>query len=84
MSHGVENYFPRLWGTGTSDAIFCVVLKDYIKIFRIFITQDCLFVNKFILLHASNCKAVGKCRVSSNSLRSLPSFGNTRTCKYLL
>ena len=21
ISHGVENYFPRLWGTGTSDAI---------------------------------------------------------------
>ena len=20
--HGVENYFPRLWGTGISDAIF--------------------------------------------------------------
>ena len=23
--HGVENYFPRLWGTGISDAIFCPV-----------------------------------------------------------
>ena len=22
MSHGLENYFPRLWGTGISDAIF--------------------------------------------------------------
>ena len=22
ISHGVENYFPRLWGTGSSDAIF--------------------------------------------------------------
>ena len=22
MSHGVENYFPRLWGTGIFDAIF--------------------------------------------------------------
>ena len=22
LSHGVENYFLRLWGTGTSDAIF--------------------------------------------------------------
>ena len=21
ISHGVENYFPRLWGTGISDAI---------------------------------------------------------------
>ena len=24
VCHGVENYFPRLWGTGISDAIFCV------------------------------------------------------------
>ena len=22
ISHGVENYFPRLWGTGISDALF--------------------------------------------------------------
>ena len=22
VCHGVENYFPRLWGTGISDAIF--------------------------------------------------------------
>ena len=22
MSHGVENYFPKLWGTGIFDAIF--------------------------------------------------------------
>ena len=22
ICHGVENYFPRLWGTGLSDAIF--------------------------------------------------------------
>ena len=22
LSHGVEKYFPRLWGTGISDAIF--------------------------------------------------------------
>ena len=22
VSHGVENYFPRLWGTGISHAIF--------------------------------------------------------------
>ena len=25
ISHGVENNFPRLWGTGISDAIFYVV-----------------------------------------------------------
>ena len=22
ISHGIENYFPRLWGTGISEAIF--------------------------------------------------------------
>ena len=22
ICHGVENYYPRLWGTGISDAIF--------------------------------------------------------------
>ena len=26
ISHGVENYFPRLWGTGISDAIFLITL----------------------------------------------------------
>ena len=26
ISHGVENYFPKLWGTGISDAIFSRVL----------------------------------------------------------
>ena len=26
VSHGVENYFPRLWGTGFSDAIFISLL----------------------------------------------------------
>ena len=29
ISHGVEKYFPRLWGTGISDAIF---LKDTLTI----------------------------------------------------
>ena len=35
ICHGVENYFPRLWGTGISDAIFlchqhlcCVSYRD--------------------------------------------------------
>ena len=26
ISHGVENYFPRLWGMGISDAIFFLTL----------------------------------------------------------
>ena len=28
ISHGVENYFPRLWGTGISDAIFKLAFKN--------------------------------------------------------
>ena len=28
ISHGVENYFPRLWGTGISDAIFFVSVSS--------------------------------------------------------
>ena len=31
ISHGVENYFPRLWGTGISDATFCDFLCLLIK-----------------------------------------------------
>ena len=26
ISHGVENYFPRLWATGISDAIFDIFI----------------------------------------------------------
>ena len=26
ISHGFENYFPRLWGTGISDAIFIIII----------------------------------------------------------
>ena len=27
ISYGVENYFPRLWGTGISDAIFSILIN---------------------------------------------------------
>ena len=30
ISHGVENYFPRLWGTGISDAIFSLLINAVI------------------------------------------------------
>ena len=30
ISHGVENYFPRLWGMGISDAIFNALKIDEI------------------------------------------------------
>ena len=33
ISHGVENYFSRLWGTGISDAIFGVVFKACVQAF---------------------------------------------------
>ena len=29
ISHGNENYFPRLWGTGISDAIFDYYIKKH-------------------------------------------------------
>ena len=35
ISHGVENYFPRLWGTGVTDAIFVLYLlqlSDAVKL----------------------------------------------------
>ena len=32
ISHGVENYFPRLWGTGISDAIFRFIVTDATKL----------------------------------------------------
>ena len=37
VSHGVENYFPRLWGMGVSDAIFnvlsSVLLRTHLLMF---------------------------------------------------
>ena len=32
VSHGVENYFPRLWGTGISDTIFLLTKKRLLRI----------------------------------------------------
>ena len=32
VSHGVENYFPRLWGTGISDTIFLFTKKRLLRI----------------------------------------------------
>ena len=31
ISHGVENYFRRLWGTGISDAIFFVYITSVVS-----------------------------------------------------
>ena len=31
ICRGVENYFPRLWGTGVSDVIFLIQEVIYIR-----------------------------------------------------
>ena len=41
ISHGVENYFPRLWGMGISDAIFfSSIIFNCQKIVYIYRTKD--------------------------------------------
>ena len=42
MSRGVENYFPKLWGTGISDAIFLFVSSLHCGI-NIWIVQNSSF-----------------------------------------
>ena len=32
ISHGVENYFPRLWGMGISDAIYYLDLQCFVLV----------------------------------------------------
>ena len=47
ISHVVENYFPRLWGTGISDAIFKMLVIARLRVkflrchslFHLFISQ---------------------------------------------
>ena len=52
ISHGVENYFPRLSSTGISDTIFyLLVLKDTVKLY--FLKSSYLIVS-----HAAS-QAVG-------------------------
>ena len=34
VSHGVENYFPRLWGTGISNAIFTNLQNCELNFYR--------------------------------------------------
>ena len=51
ISHGVENYFPRLWGTGISDAIFTFfelsVGKGLFILKRCFLVMKCVYNKKF-------------------------------------
>ena len=57
MCHGVENYFPRLWGTGISDAILhnCAICIDncysLINKFYSFIIFSLLFIVVILLLN---------------------------------
>ena len=44
ISHSVENYFPRLWGMGISDAI--LLFEEPLFILIIFIKPHCIFVLK--------------------------------------
>ena len=40
ISHGVENYFLRLWGTGISDAILCSINLQCIGLLVVVIMQN--------------------------------------------
>ena len=48
ISHGVEKCFPRLWGTGISDAIFLPL--DWIPPLQAFILSQ-TFMQKLLPLH---------------------------------
>ena len=62
LCHGVENYFPRLWGMGISDAIsvisggipYIVHYNSY-PIHSLFFLSDlyfwCLYYSLFVLYH---------------------------------
>ena len=59
ISRGVENYFPRLWGTGISDAIFMVWSFSCIH----FQNPDNLFLHQgscdiFCILYACSEKLI--------------------------
>ena len=49
ISHGVENYFPRLWGTGISDAIFFTSLEPHWPL--ILVSGIYLFIHIFTLVN---------------------------------
>ena len=51
VSHGVENYFPRLWGTGISDAI--IAIFSFMSICQKTIIQ--LFSVSFCFFHSLKC-----------------------------
>ena len=63
ISHGVENYFPRLWGTGISDAILhnCAISIDsYSSVYKLYnFIIFSLLINAVILL--LNCHVLIFC-----------------------
>ena len=52
VSHGVENYFPRLWGMGISDTLFFIykekAFKNYTQHYNI------SFKNQFLAINIKN------------------------------
>ena len=50
ISHRVENYFPRLWGTGISDAIFIFTSAT------VYVTDSFLYLNVDFFLLISHAK----------------------------
>ena len=59
ISHGVENYFPRLWGTGISDAIFLIASLVFIL---------CKYFLPFIFFGYE----VNACHVFSSTYKIIP------------
>ena len=53
ISHGVENYFPRLWGTGISDAIFISLYLD--KLQKCWFVTRLVYHNLFLKNSSLNC-----------------------------
>ena len=52
ISHGVENYFPRLWGTGISDAILCDInIAMVLPLNRLFLSVTFDIISKVFHPH---------------------------------
>ena len=63
ISNGVENYFPRLWGTDISDAIFFNFF--FIYFFLLFFVGTLLIFVQHSIIHSHNffCVWGGQCNV---------------------
>ena len=58
ISHGVENYVPRLWGTGISDAIFCFLdLQIFLWFFLLSISLHRLELISFSEKPGNKCQS---------------------------